>query len=77
MAGNVKRVQPCDIVPDNRFVLVFDEKADRAQLADYSSHCQHFEIIGMGNENNAATIDEMENEEGNSSGSEGNAGDKD
>jgi hypothetical protein len=35
-----KRVPAWDILPENRFELVFDERIDGPQLADYTSQCK-------------------------------------
>lgn len=30
-----KKISPCDILPENKFYLVFDEKIDEPQLLSY------------------------------------------
>ena len=35
-----------DLLSENHFILVFDEKIDKPQLINYNSRCQSIEIIG-------------------------------
>ena len=55
-----KRTPPCDILPENKFYLVFDEKIDELQLTSY---------VGQYNKLNPPIV-EMDEEEEKSSDSE-------
>ena len=41
-----RKIPTQDLLNENHFVLVFDEKIDKAQLTDYVSKCQSIDIIG-------------------------------
>lgn len=42
-----KKIPACDQLAENHFVLVFDERTDRVDLADYVSRCRAVDIIGL------------------------------
>jgi len=42
-----RKATVCDLLVENHFELVFDEKLDKEGLSEYVSRCQAINIIGM------------------------------
>ena len=45
--GSARKTQSYDLINENKFVLVFDEKIDKTQLTEYSTMQQSINIIGI------------------------------
>lgn len=58
-----KRIPPWDILPENKFVLVFDEKVDAQNLSDYFMHREANTEIGKIMEVEEANSSESDTEQ--------------